>query len=148
MTTTVTKKLLLFFPKCECEKPIIYHLVKDYNLVVNVFRAKVTPEEEGVFYPRGLYPDDDTLFAQIETLLDKVEDYGFDGDLQLLLGYHLLGVGETAYARTPLEQAGRDIENAGAAKVLLELLEKIETTGAEGAGQSPQIRNPLIDFLQ
>ncbi|MHC4758911.1 MAG: 4Fe-4S binding protein [Planctomycetota bacterium] len=38
---------MLFFPKCECEKPIIYHLVKDHNLIVNVFRAKVTPEEEG-----------------------------------------------------------------------------------------------------
>lgn len=47
MTTVVTKKLLLFFPKCECEKPIIYHLVKDYNLIVNVYRAKVTPDEEG-----------------------------------------------------------------------------------------------------
>ena len=47
MSDTVTKKLMLFFPKCECEKPIIYHLVKDYNLIVNVFRAKVTPEEEG-----------------------------------------------------------------------------------------------------
>ncbi len=43
----VTKKLMLFFPRCECEKPIIYHLVKDHNLVVNVYRAKVTPEEEG-----------------------------------------------------------------------------------------------------
>ena len=38
---------MLFFPKCECEKPIIYHLVKDHNLIVNVYRAKVTPEEEG-----------------------------------------------------------------------------------------------------
>ena len=47
MSQTVTKKLMLFFPKCECEKPIIYHLVKDYDLVVNVYRAKVTPEEEG-----------------------------------------------------------------------------------------------------
>lgn len=47
MSQAVTKKLMLFFPKCECEKPIIYHLVKDYNLVVNVYRAKVTPEEEG-----------------------------------------------------------------------------------------------------
>lgn len=47
MTEAVTKKLMLFFPKCECEKPIIYHLVKDYDLIVNVFRAKVTPEEEG-----------------------------------------------------------------------------------------------------
>jgi ferredoxin len=47
MSQIVTKKLMLFFPKCECEKPIIYHLVKDHNLIVNVFRAKVTPEEEG-----------------------------------------------------------------------------------------------------
>ena len=47
MTATVTKKLMLWFPRCECEKPIVYHLVKDYDLVVNVFRAKVTPEEEG-----------------------------------------------------------------------------------------------------
>lgn len=47
MSEVVTRKLMLFFPKCECEKPIIYHLVKDYDLVVNVFRAKVTPEEEG-----------------------------------------------------------------------------------------------------
>jgi len=47
MTQAVTKKLMLFFPRCECEKPIIYHLVKDHNLIVNVYRAKVTPEEEG-----------------------------------------------------------------------------------------------------
>ena len=47
MSKTVTQKLMLFFPRCECEKPIIYHLVKDYDLIVNVFRAKVTPEEEG-----------------------------------------------------------------------------------------------------
>ncbi|MHC4184953.1 MAG: NIL domain-containing protein, partial [Planctomycetota bacterium] len=47
MSQTVTQKLMLFFPKCECEKPIIYHLVKDHNLIVNIYRAKVTPEEEG-----------------------------------------------------------------------------------------------------
>ncbi|MHC4181182.1 MAG: 4Fe-4S binding protein [Planctomycetota bacterium] len=47
MSETTTKKLMLFFPRWESEKPIIYHLVKDYNLVVNVYRAKITPEEEG-----------------------------------------------------------------------------------------------------
>jgi ferredoxin len=47
MSETITQKLMLFFPRCECEKPIIYHLVKDHNLIVNVFRARVTPEEEG-----------------------------------------------------------------------------------------------------
>lgn len=43
----ITRKLHLYFPKCECEKPIVYRLVKDYGLIVNIFRAKVTPEEEG-----------------------------------------------------------------------------------------------------
>lgn len=43
----VTKKLLLYFPKSETEKPIVYHLVKDYNLIINIHRAKVTPEEYG-----------------------------------------------------------------------------------------------------
>jgi len=42
-----TKKLFLHFPKCETEKPIVYQLVKDYNLVINIFRARVTPDEEG-----------------------------------------------------------------------------------------------------
>ena len=42
-----TKRLLLYFPKSETEKPIVYHLVRDYDLVVNIFRAKVTPEEDG-----------------------------------------------------------------------------------------------------
>jgi len=47
MSQTATKKLMLFFPRWESEKPIIYHLVKDHNLVVNVYRARITPEEEG-----------------------------------------------------------------------------------------------------
>lgn len=43
----VTKRLLLYFPKCETERPIVYRLVKEYDLMVNIFRAKVTPEEDG-----------------------------------------------------------------------------------------------------
>jgi L-aspartate semialdehyde sulfurtransferase ferredoxin len=42
-----TKKYLLYFPQSETEKPIVYNLVKKYNLKINIFRAKVTPEEEG-----------------------------------------------------------------------------------------------------
>ncbi len=44
---SVTQKLYLYFPKSETEKPIVYKLVKDFDLVINIFRAKVTPEEEG-----------------------------------------------------------------------------------------------------
>lgn len=43
----IIKKIALYFPKSETEKPIVYHLVKDYDLIVNIFRARVTPEEEG-----------------------------------------------------------------------------------------------------
>lgn len=43
----ITKKMFLQFPKCETEKPIVYHLVKDYDLIINIFRAKVTPDQEG-----------------------------------------------------------------------------------------------------
>ena len=43
----ITKKMLLYFPECETESPIVYHLVKDYDLMINIFRARVTPDEEG-----------------------------------------------------------------------------------------------------
>ncbi len=43
----INKKVYLYFPKSETEKPIVYQLVKDYDLIINIFRAKVTPEEEG-----------------------------------------------------------------------------------------------------
>ncbi len=102
--------------------------------VLRAALAKVSPSDEGVFYPRGLYPDDDTLFEQIEDLLDKVEDYGFDTDMQLLLGYNLLGIGETEYASGPLERAAQDSRNAKAARVLLNLVQKLESaTVAEGS---------------
>jgi ferredoxin len=42
-----TKRVMFSFPKSETEKPIVYNLVKNYNLVINIFRAKVTPEEYG-----------------------------------------------------------------------------------------------------
>jgi len=69
MSPNITKKLMLFFPKCECEKPIIYHLVKDYNLVVNVYRAKVTPEEEGylVLDVTGIEEDIERAMAFLKT---------------------------------------------------------------------------------
>ena len=42
-----TKKLLMNFKKEIAEKPIVYHLVKDYDLIINIFRAKITADEEG-----------------------------------------------------------------------------------------------------
>ena len=38
----------------------------------------------------------------------------------------MLGIGETEYARRPLELASRDIQNAEAARTMLSLLKKME----------------------
>lgn len=93
--------------------------------------ANVSPEKEGVFYPRGLYPKDDTLSEQIDRLAEKTELYSFDGDLQLLLGYQLLGIGEIDEAVEPLRLAGQDLQNASSAAALLDLLEKIRIQSAD-----------------
>lgn len=41
------KRLVLTFPPQLVEQPITYHLIKDYDLRVNILRASVTPNEEG-----------------------------------------------------------------------------------------------------
>ncbi len=99
--------------------------------VLRAALAKVSPEEEGVFYPRGLYTKDDILFEQMNQLADKAALYSFDGDLQLLLGYNLLGIGELDEAVEPLRLATLDLENAPAATVLLNLLEKMRIQDVE-----------------
>ena len=43
----ITKKVYLYFPKSETDKPIVCQLIRDYDLTITIFRAKVTPEEEG-----------------------------------------------------------------------------------------------------
>lgn len=39
------RRVVLTFPQDLIESPIIYRLVKDYDLVLNILRAQVTPEE-------------------------------------------------------------------------------------------------------
>jgi len=103
--------------------------VENYIDAADVLRkvlADVEPEKVGVFFPRGLYPDDDALFEQIDSLAAKAKMYPFDGDLQLLLGYQLLGIGETEAAFEALQKASQDLQNADAAVTLLEVLDRIQ----------------------
>jgi ferredoxin len=44
----VSKRIVLHFPKRLVERPIIYRLVKDYDLEFNILKASITPEQEGV----------------------------------------------------------------------------------------------------
>lgn len=43
----VKQKLVLRFPSTLVEQPVIYHLVKDYDLMVNILRADINPKKEG-----------------------------------------------------------------------------------------------------
>ncbi len=44
----VSKRIVLHFPRRLVDRPIVYHLVKDYDLELNILKASVTPEEEGL----------------------------------------------------------------------------------------------------
>ncbi len=44
----ISKRVVLHFPRPLVDQPIIYRLVKDYNLVFNILKASVTPKEEGL----------------------------------------------------------------------------------------------------
>ncbi len=42
------KGLVLRFPSHIVDQPIVYRLVKDYNLVFNILKATITPGKEGI----------------------------------------------------------------------------------------------------
>jgi NAD-dependent dihydropyrimidine dehydrogenase PreA subunit len=44
----VTKRIVLRFPKRMVDRPIVYRLVKDYDLEFNILKASITPEQEGL----------------------------------------------------------------------------------------------------
>jgi ferredoxin len=44
----VSKRIVLKFPHKLLDQPIVYKLVKDYDLVFNILQAKITPKEEGL----------------------------------------------------------------------------------------------------
>ena len=44
----VSKRIVLRFPKRLVNRPIVSHLIKDFNLEFNILKASVTQEEEGL----------------------------------------------------------------------------------------------------
>ncbi len=104
--------------------------------------AKTSPEREGVFYPRGLYPAEDALQVQVKRLGEKAASNPLDADLQLLLGYQLLGMGKLDEAAKPLTNARLDYNNHQAATRLLSLLEKLKKADEKKAGLNNQETTP------
>ncbi len=44
----VQHKLVLKFPKGLIDRPIVYHLVKDFDLMINILKATIQPDAEGI----------------------------------------------------------------------------------------------------
>jgi len=44
----ISKRIVLHFPHRLVDQPIVYKLVKDYDVKFNILKAYVTPQEEGL----------------------------------------------------------------------------------------------------
>ena len=44
----VSKRIVLRFPQRLVDRPIVYRLVKDFDLEFNILKASITPEDEGL----------------------------------------------------------------------------------------------------
>ncbi len=113
----------------------------EYNVAAAGLREalmKASPEKEGVFFPRGLYPDENILQQHIERLTRAAQLDPSDSDLKLLLGYQLLGTGKLNDAGGYLQGARRDDKNSHAATVLINLLDKLKEGDSENVDQNKQ----------
>ena len=48
MLMTVSKRIVLHFPRRLVDEPIVCRLVKEYKLDFNILKASITPDEEGL----------------------------------------------------------------------------------------------------
>ncbi|MFW6173196.1 MAG: 4Fe-4S binding protein [Elusimicrobiota bacterium] len=46
--TIKSRKIVLHFPRTLVNKPIVYKLIKDFDLSFNILKAKILPDEEGL----------------------------------------------------------------------------------------------------
>lgn len=101
----------------------------EYAKAASVLRGglEMIPDDElTIYYPRGLYEDDQTLADQIEALHQALAGEPFAADYQLLLGYQYLGMGQLDKALVYLPRAAADIANRPAAEKLTALAEQLK----------------------
>lgn len=63
------KRIVMHFPNKLIGKAIVYHLVKDYDLVFNILQARITPNEKGLIVME--LSGDDNNFAEGLRFLKK-----------------------------------------------------------------------------
>ncbi len=64
------KRIVLHFPRQLVDKPIVFRLVKDFNLEFNILKAEVNPKEEGLLVLE-LKGNDDDFKRGIEYLKEE-----------------------------------------------------------------------------
>lgn len=77
---TISKRVVLHFPSRMVDQPIIYQLVKDHNLVLNILKASVTPKEEGIMVLElsGARADYDNGIKFLQKAGVKIQSLGQD----------------------------------------------------------------------
>lgn len=77
---TISRRIVLHFPKKLVDEPIIYLLSKNYNLIFNILKASVTPGEEGllVFELTGKKSDYEAGVEYLKSLGVKIEPLSRD----------------------------------------------------------------------
>lgn len=76
----ISKRVVLHFPSRSVDQPIIYRLVRDYNLVLNILKASVTPKEEGIMVLElsGARADYDKGIRYLQEAGVKIQSLGQD----------------------------------------------------------------------
>jgi ferredoxin len=76
----VKQRVVLTFPKETIEQPITYHLIKDYNLIINILSAKIKPNEEGrlIIEIKGEDEDFERAMKHLEELNVSVQSLTHD----------------------------------------------------------------------
>ena len=65
------RKVVLTFPANLSEIPLTYHLVKDFDLSINILKGKITPGEEGKLILEISNGSDDRIQAGIDFMIEK-----------------------------------------------------------------------------
>jgi tetratricopeptide (TPR) repeat protein len=109
---------------------------EQYTRAADILRlglAAMPVDQQGLFFPRGLYNDDDILIDQIEKLRARAETFTYDLDMSLLLGYQYIGIEEYDKARQWLDHAAQYEYNKDASTILLNLLDLLQQQQASAA---------------
>lgn len=102
-----------------------------YSQAADVLREAVRnldAERQELFYPLGFYRDEDVLNGQVDKLREAAAAEPSNPDLELLLGYQLLGLGRYEDALNALEKAQADYVNREAASTMIDILEEARST--------------------